>query len=210
MSRSLCKKGLEKSTPLPGGGLNVDIVYILTLPDKDSIKIWQWWPHTECGHCAYFDFDIARQRFQKYDDDDPRGWVGWTECGHCALFQLCGAASHRQPKLVSARHACKMMMTMMMIMTTAMSMTVHVLKVNNLQQMLNQKYLLYKVITSNQSWQRKYRVGRWFLNGFHFLIFYLAHSLCWNGCDQCSTHQSFFGRFRHLKMICRSDPPSTQ
>ena len=102
----------------------------------------------------------ARQRFQQYDDDDPTGWVGWTECGHCALFQLCGAASHRQPKLVSARHACKMMMTMMMIMTTAMSMTVHVLKVNNLQQMLNQKYLLYKVITSNQSWQRKYRVGR--------------------------------------------------
>ena len=29
----------------------------------------------------------ARQRFQKYDDDDPRGWVGWTECGHCALLQ---------------------------------------------------------------------------------------------------------------------------
>ena len=34
-----CKKGLEISTPPLGGGLSLDIVYILTLPDKDSIKI---------------------------------------------------------------------------------------------------------------------------------------------------------------------------
>ena len=147
-------------------------------------KIWRWWPQGLGG--------VDRV---------------WTLC---ALPALRSRKSSTAKAGVCETRLRKMMMTMMMIMTTAMSMTVHVLKVNNLQQMLNQKYLLYKVITSNQSWQRKYRVGRWFLNGFHFLIFYLAHSLCWNGCDQCSTHQSFFGRFQHLEMIYRSDPPSTQ
>ena len=78
---------------------------------------------TECGHCAYFDFDIARQRFQKYDDDDPQGLGGVDR-----VWTLCALPALRSRKSSTAKAGvCETRLRKMMMM-----MTIHVLKVNDL------------------------------------------------------------------------------